>query len=122
MPISAKELKPGDILFKHASKTLLSAAIKKGQGSHYDKAITATSLAYIPEGYKEFATGLTHVAMAIGPDDVVEFDEVSSSRRATRCTSGSSVRISSPIAINGRRKRSVTMGCSGLATPWGPTR
>ncbi len=73
MPILGKQLKAGDILFKHADKSAISQQIAKGQSPHYDHALWAVNV--VPFGGKDFATGLTHVAMAVGPDDVMEFDE-----------------------------------------------
>lgn len=80
MPITAAQLEPGDILFKHSSPGIVSQAIAKGQGSHYDSALRSINI--VPDGGKDFATGLTHVAMAAGPDDVMEFDEGGASTAA----------------------------------------
>jgi hypothetical protein len=98
--IGERGLKAGDILFKHASKGAISQKIKAGQAAHYHKALALlrdapggkpTSRA-IDEGRDvagftdprgplrdapsvEEATNITHVAVALGPDDVIEFDE-----------------------------------------------
>ncbi len=79
MPIIASQLKAGDILFKHSSAGALSQAIAKGQSPHYHSTVQALD-GLSPTGGKSFAVDLTHVAMAVGPDDVLEFDEGSSSK------------------------------------------
>src|SRR5262249_31285945 len=93
--IGAKGLKAGDILFKHASKGLVSQKIKAGQASHYHRALA--QLRDVPGGKPasqaidegrdiagfpdkrgslsdappvEEATDITHVAVALGSDDV----------------------------------------------------
>jgi hypothetical protein len=98
--IGSGGLKAGDILFKHASKGAVSQKIKAGQAAHYHRALAALSDApggkstskAIDEGRDvaafpdqsgrlrdapsvEEATDITHVAVALGPDDVIEFDE-----------------------------------------------
>ena len=107
--VTPKGLKAGDILFKHASTSVISRAIKWGQGAHYDKTIRDLQAerhqaaparkgvsAALDEGRalgdlrddrrapsqdgsgapsKAEATDITHMALALGPDDVVEFDE-----------------------------------------------
>jgi hypothetical protein len=73
MPIVGAQLEPGDILFKHASAGVVSQAIRKGQGSHYD-AFVKNTLRVGPMG-RDLTTDISHVAMAAGRDDVLEFDE-----------------------------------------------
>jgi hypothetical protein len=98
--IGEKGLKAGDILFKHASKGVISQKIKAGQAAHYHNALALLKKApggkpasrAIDEGRDvagftdprgplrdapsvEEATNITHVALALGPDDVIEFDE-----------------------------------------------
>jgi len=77
MPIAASQLEPGDILFKHASRGAVSQRIRKGQISHYDRTLRETGPS--PMG-RDAATDITHVAMAGGPDDVMEFDEGGASK------------------------------------------
>jgi len=70
MPITAAQLEPGDILFKHASAGAVSGAIKKGQKSHLLKTIKSAGV-----GASGDACDITHVAVAAGQNDVLEFDE-----------------------------------------------
>ena len=77
MPITAGQLEPGDILFKHASKGAISQSIAKGQMSHYSATVAAVGSE--PTGGAE-ACDITHVAIAAGPDDVMEFDEGGASK------------------------------------------
>jgi hypothetical protein len=77
MPITATQLEPGDILFKHASKGAISQRIRKGQMSHYNNTIRSTGPS--PVG-RDAAVDITHVAMASGPDEVLEFDEGGASK------------------------------------------
>ena len=76
MPITSRDLHTGDILFKHASKGAISQAIAKGQMSHYQ----ATMKKVGPSPMGAAATDITHVAIAAGPDDVLEFDEGGASK------------------------------------------
>jgi len=90
------DLKAGDILFKHASSSFVSKRIKAGQGTHYqdtkaalldgakkndqeardagsgsnDEAMVSANMPSEAE-----ACDITHVALAAGRDDVLEFDE-----------------------------------------------
>jgi hypothetical protein len=77
MPITGTDLRAGDILFKHASKGAISQAIAKGQGPHYT--FTSAQTGHSPMG-KAGASDITHVAMAVGPNDVLEFDEGGASK------------------------------------------
>lgn len=77
MPITANQIQAGDILFKHASKGAISQAIARGQGPHYT--FTAAQTGPSPMG-KSGATDITHVAMAVGPNDILEFDEGGASK------------------------------------------
>lgn len=77
MPITANQLEPGDVLFKHASQGAVSQAIAKGQMSHYVATVSAVKQA--PVG-GQAACDITHVALAAGPDDVLEFDEGGASK------------------------------------------
>lgn len=82
--IMPAQLRAGDILFKHASKSKFSQKIRKKQGPHYEYAVkevgaTAEELRVLGVR-KDFASKLTHVAMAVGKDDVMEFDEGSASK------------------------------------------
>lgn len=72
MPITATQLSAGDILFKHASQGFISQAIAKGQKSHYLKTMRQVGPSPDPSGRP---TDITHVALALGPDRVIEFDE-----------------------------------------------
>lgn len=85
MPITARDLQPGDILFKHASSGAISQAIAKGQKAHHDALLTRTGPSPMGE---RLATDITHVALAIGPDDVMEFDEGSANKAALMFLSG----------------------------------
>jgi hypothetical protein len=76
MPITAGDLQAGDILFKHASRGLVSQRIAAGQKSHYDATIRHTGPS--PVGARA-ATDITHVALAARCNDVMEFDEGGSS-------------------------------------------
>lgn len=102
--IGAKGLRAGDILFKHASKGLISQKIKSGQASHYHRALAqlrdrppgksraqaidaGRDVAVLEDRHRldnppplEEATDITHVAVALGPDDVLEFDEGGASK------------------------------------------
>ena len=90
------DLKAGDILFKHASTSFVSKRIKAGQGTHYQdtkeqlidgakkndqKAREAGSASNDEEMARANlpteaeAKDITHVALAGGCDDVLEFDE-----------------------------------------------
>lgn len=85
MPITARDLQPGDILFKHASSGAISQAIAKGQKSHHEALVPKTGPS--PMGEQQ-ATDITHVALAIGRDDVMEFDEGGDSAAALMFLSG----------------------------------
>jgi hypothetical protein len=67
-------LQAGDILFKHASEGGVSPVIRAGQGPHYDAVIKEQGPSDRRVNREE-AKDLTHVAMAVGQDDVLEFDE-----------------------------------------------
>jgi hypothetical protein len=90
------DLKAGDILFKHASTSLISKAIKAGQGTHYRDTKAALIDGAKKNDLEARAAGsgsndeemvranmpteaeakdITHVALAAGRDDVLEFDE-----------------------------------------------
>jgi hypothetical protein len=94
--VTPGDLKAGDILFKHASKTLVSKLIKAGQGTHYrdarkeliegakknDQEAREAGLGSNDEQMvganmptEAEAKDITHVALAAGRDDVLEFDE-----------------------------------------------
>ena len=77
MPITGAQLEAGDILFKHASKGAISQAIAKGQKPHYQ--FTSAQTGPSPMG-QAAAVDITHVAMAVGPNDVLEFDEGGASK------------------------------------------
>ena len=77
MPISSSQLEPGDVLFKHASQGAVSQRIRKGQISHYNRTLLQTGPS--PVG-RDAAIDITHVALAAGPDDVLEFDEGGASK------------------------------------------
>ena len=72
MPITGNQLQAGDILFKRADDSWISKQIKKAQKGIHDRLIRSTGPH--PMGGTD-AAGVTHVAMAAGPDDVLEFDE-----------------------------------------------
>ena len=72
MPITGKQLQAGDILFKHADDSLISKRIRKAQKDIHDSMIPSTGPH--PMGATH-AAGVTHVAIAVGPDDIMEFDE-----------------------------------------------
>ena len=72
MPINANELSPGDILFKHAERKLIPRIIKMKQRKIL-RGLTGGAGADTPIG--QAAVARTHVAMAAGPSDVLEFDE-----------------------------------------------
>ena len=72
MPITGKQLQAGDILFKHASDAAISKQIRKSQKGIHDKLVPSTGPH--PMGATH-AADITHVAMAVGTDDVMEFDE-----------------------------------------------
>ena len=72
MPITGKQLQAGDILFKRADESWVSQKIRRAQKGIHDKLIQSTGPH--PMG-GTYATGVTHVAMAAGSDDVLEFDE-----------------------------------------------
>ena len=78
MPIAANQLKAGYVLFKHASSGMISQKIKKGQQSHYKKTVQQTGM-HSPMKMSG-ACSVTHVAIAAGVDDVLEFDEGGASK------------------------------------------
>jgi hypothetical protein len=86
-PLLPAGLAGGDILFKHASDGWISQRIRKGQAPHYQEAKQAL-LEAASKGEVELqrmpaeaeATDITHVAVAAGPDDVLEFDEGGASK------------------------------------------
>jgi hypothetical protein len=101
--VGPKHLKAGDILFKHASASAISRAIKKGQKTHYHDAVALlqsslpkkpadkpeddgrTVLNVRPDPHSvvpsvDEAINITHMAVALGPDDVAEFDEGGASK------------------------------------------
>jgi hypothetical protein len=77
MPITPGQLETGDILFKHASKSAISRLIAAGQKSVYQQTVATVGAAPVSQAE---ACDITHVAMAAGRDDVLEFDEGSSSK------------------------------------------
>lgn len=85
MPITASDLQPGDILFKHSSSGAISQAIARGQASHHQALLKKTGPS--PMGEQQ-ATDITHVALAIGRDDVMEFDEGGANKAALMFLSG----------------------------------
>jgi hypothetical protein len=106
--ITPKSLKAGDILFKHASASPISKKIKDGQRHHYPVAAErlrdapppkplgnaldegrafVLRQARIAPGVEE-AIDITHVAVAVGPDDVLEFDEGGASNQQIVFRSG----------------------------------
>ncbi|MES2185963.1 MAG: hypothetical protein V4505_15535 [Pseudomonadota bacterium] len=78
MPIFTADLCVGDILFKKASSSAISKAIAKGQMGHYKA--TVKKVGTVEGITAEQAVKITHVAMAAGPDDVLEFDEGGASK------------------------------------------
>jgi hypothetical protein len=116
------DLKAGDILFKHASSSLISKAIKAGQGSHY-RATKATLLegakktdqeareAGSGSNYEEMvsanmpsqaeAKDITHVALAAGCNDVLEFDEGGGGTKILTSRGYGFVR--GPMSVSGRQ-------------------
>jgi hypothetical protein len=72
--ISPADLATGDLLFRHASDELFSKLLRKYQGKQFD--IVAQ---HIKDGVKTItrsqAADITHMALAAGPNDVLEFDE-----------------------------------------------
>ncbi len=98
MPLNATDLRTGDILFKHASKTAISKAIAKGQLSHYQN--TMQKVGPSPMGVA--ATEITHVAIAVGPNDVLEFDEGGASKFQIVFRKGHGF-VRGPMSIGSRR-------------------
>lgn len=73
MPITARDLRPGDLLFKHASAAAISKLIRIKQGKMFDK--ISRAIGGVTSVTRSDASDITHMAVAVGPDDVVEFDE-----------------------------------------------
>ena len=70
MPITGNDLRAGDILFKHAEKKLIPKIIKRKQAK-----IVRRLAGDSDPVTSRFGISRTHVAMAAGPRDVLEFDE-----------------------------------------------
>jgi len=79
MPITPYQLEAGDILFKHASDSFVSKKIRDGQKSHYDKTVASTKMPG-PMG-RDLSVDISHVAFAVGRNDVMEFDEGGASKK-----------------------------------------
>lgn len=113
MPIVAAQLEPGDILFKHASAGFVSQRIRKGQASHYDDFVRSTGRVG-PMG-RDQTTDISHVAIAAGKDDVLEFDEGGAGTMSIIFRSGFGF-VRGPMSIPSRRgKRYEVFRCTSQA-------
>lgn len=70
MPITASSLRAGDVLFKQAENKLIPKIIKLQQ-----KSLLRRVGGHTNKNASRFGVSRTHVAMAAGPNDVLEFDE-----------------------------------------------
>lgn len=99
MPLNASQIAAGDVLFKYASAGLISQRIKKGQQSHYKKTVIQTQMPS-PMGMSG-ACSITHVAIAAGNNDVLEFDEGGASKMQIVFGSGHGF-VRGPMSLGSR--------------------